>query len=236
MVNKVEDSQYNNIKPTTDNPLEKKETVVTDQTTKKKVQQLVKAADAKEQKVGLVTRFVRAWGGPRGFKSIRTYVFKEVLIPAAKDMIADGIKSGVDIALGQGTRRNAYSSSNSYWGKTKSKANEYRNAYNRYSSKDRGRSQRSSGYAPVEEDIDIRDGIIANREDAVAVLDEMRDVIEQYGQVSVADYYDLIGFDPEITDNSYGWTDLSSARVVSVYGREVNNRGYQLDLPEAEAI
>lgn len=58
------------------------------------------------------------------------------------------------------------------------------------------------------------------------ILEKMRDTISQYGKVSVADFYDLVNedrvrvnpqlprlaFDP--MSNNYGWTDLSSARVV----------------------
>ena len=55
----------------------------------------------------------------------------------------------------------------------------------------------------------------------------MDDLIETYGLVSVADFYDLVGVTGDYTDNKYGWTDLRNANVIRV------RDGYMIKLPRA---
>lgn len=227
------ESKYSGIEQKKGNPLDVKETEITNvqqEEGRKKKKTIIQAEDGSNQKQGLVTRFVRAWVGPRGFKSIKNYVIKEVLLPATKDMLADAGKSAIDIIFKQDTSRR-YPSNTSYLGNynsnVASKAIQYKNAYKKH------QTRASYNGGPSEPNLDIREAIIPTRESAVAVLDDLRELIEQYGQASLADYYDFIGFDSQITDNAYGWVDLSSARIVAVYG---GNRGYTIALPPVEVI
>ena len=59
----------------------------------------------------------------------------------------------------------------------------------------------------------------------------MEDIIERYGFVKVADYYDLAGvsIDNHCTNN-YGWTDLRTASISRVRDR------YVINLPKALPI
>ena len=45
------------------------------------------------------------------------------------------------------------------------------------------------------------------------MLTRMDEMIDTYGAVSVADFYEMVGITGEYTDNNYGWTDLRSAYV-----------------------
>ena len=57
------------------------------------------------------------------------------------------------------------------------------------------------------------------------------DLIDQYGVVSVADLYDLVGLtSTNYTDNKYGWTDLRHAEV------RRDRDGYLLRMPKATPI
>lgn len=71
------------------------------------------------------------------------------------------------------------------------------------------------------------------------ILERMRDTISRWGKVSVADFYDFINEDRVSMDpplprikfdpmcNNYGWTDLSSARVV-----RTNNSSFLINFPK----
>ena len=75
-----------------------------------------------------------------------------------------------------------------------------------------------------------RDLIIASRAEAEQVLDEMYELLDTYKQVTVADFYDMLGISSEFTDNKYGWTNLNGARVIRV------RDGYRIDLPREQVL
>ena len=52
----------------------------------------------------------------------------------------------------------------------------------------------------------------------------------RFGEVTVADLYDLVGISSDYTDRKYGWTDLATAKPIRVRG------GYLLDLPRAKLL
>ena len=68
------------------------------------------------------------------------------------------------------------------------------------------------------------------RADAEMVLDQLCELINVYGVVSVADFYDCLGKSGTHTDCNYGWTDLSSAKTIKV------REGYAISLPKAMPI
>lgn len=67
-----------------------------------------------------------------------------------------------------------------------------------------------------------------NRPDAEMVLEAMLEAISIYDSVSIADYYELADIpNDNYTLNNYGWTDLSSAKIIQV------KNGYMIKLPKA---
>lgn len=59
------------------------------------------------------------------------------------------------------------------------------------------------------------DGILfETRENGETVIDGLKETMDTYGTVSVADLYDLCGLVCNYKDNKYGWTDVSSAKIV----------------------
>lgn len=84
---------------------------------------------------------------------------------------------------------------------------------------------------PSESKVSPTDSItLATRKDAKAILSCMNQVINDYGYMSVADLYDLIGVQTNYEDCKYGWTDLRLARVAKV------REGYALVLPKTVSI
>ena len=62
----------------------------------------------------------------------------------------------------------------------------------------------------------------------------MNELIDTYGMVSVADFYDLVGLQCNYTDNKYGWTDIRNASVVRV--RDNDGNGYLIKLPKIQPL
>lgn len=147
--------------------------------------------------------------------NVKSYVIMDVLIPAAKKAISDIVTNGIDMIL--------YGES----GRTKKRSSSDYISYNRYSSRDRDRDydrgRTRSGYS-------YDDIVLDTRSEAMDVLARMDEIIDTYGQVSVADMYDLVDVSSNYTDNKYGWTNLRDAEPVRV------RDGYIIKLPKAKPI
>lgn len=148
-------------------------------------------------------------------KNVKEYVFMDVLIPAIKKAIVDIVTDGVNMIFYGG---------NAHRGGSGSSASKI--SYNRYyDRKDERRPNDShrtlSGYS-------YDDVTLESRAEAEEVLTRMSELIDTYGEVSVADLYDLVGVTCEYTDNRYGWTSVSSAKVV-----RTRDGRYLIDLPKA---
>lgn len=67
-----------------------------------------------------------------------------------------------------------------------------------------------------------------NKEDAESALDKAREIIELYGVISIADYYDCAGVSSGNYQHChYGWTDLDTATV------ERASDAYTIKMPTA---
>ena len=174
----------------------------------KKVEQIAKGKTKKKSDVKKFTDTFIA----EDITSVKDYILMEVLLPAAKKAISDIVTNGIDMILYGETR-------------SKSKSRESRVSYTKYYDRDRDydrptRTRGRYGY-------DYDDIILDTRKEAEEVLDRMDDLIDNYGMVSVADLYDLVGVSGNYTDNKYGWTNLRNADVQRV------RDGYLLKLPKA---
>lgn len=140
--------------------------------------------------------------------NVKSYIFSEVLLPAAKKLVSDIVTNGVNMLL---------------YGEIKNKkGNSSKVSYSRYY------DDRSP---VVRNNFDYDEIIFETRGDAEAVLDAMYDILNQYKVVSVAELYDLASITTHnYTCNNYGWVDLRGSSVVRV------RDGYILKLPRALAI
>jgi hypothetical protein len=149
--------------------------------------------------------------------NVRSYILMDVLVPAIKKAVSDIIKDGIDMLL--------YGDSN---GSRRRERDDIRPSYRKYyDDRDRSRSRERERVNVYSFD----DIVLNNRGDAEDVLDNMLDIIEEYGTVSVADMYDLVGMSSNYTDNKYGWTDLRTAHV-----ERERSGGYIIKLPRALPI
>lgn len=135
--------------------------------------------------------------------SVKSYIFSDVIIPAAKKLIYDIFTDGIDMILYGGRG-----------GSDRRRPIADRVGFTRYDKcADKGRySERRESRSRAVYDYDRI--VVPTKGDAEAVLDQMDDLIERYEIASVADLYEAAGLTPSHTDFKYGWTDLSSADTI----------------------
>ena len=173
----------------------------------KKVEKIVNGSVKSKKKNGvqkIASVFV-----PEDVENVKTYIIEDIVVPAVKDIILDAVRVflGIDKRSGKGSAASKVA---------------YRSCY------DKDRQKNSVARTRVGYDYD--DIILDNRGEAEEVLTRMDELIDEYGLVSAADLYDLVGVTGNYTDNKYGWTDIRSASVVRV------RDGYMIKLPKALPI
>lgn len=159
-------------------------------------------------------------------KSVWAFVAVDVLVPAAKDMLADAVSQGIE--------RMIYGEAQSTSRRTGRKPNEPYINYSRFS---KSPSRRGTGDRPRNEmshraraSHNFDEIILATRVEADEVLDRLYDLISKYETATVADLYDLVGISGSYTDDKWGWFDLRGGGVTRV------RNGYLLDLPKPEPL
>ena len=156
-------------------------------------------------------------------RSVSDYILQDVLIPAMKSTLSDMVGGGIEMLL-FGERRRS-STSNIYRDRDRSYV-----PYNRMSRRDDRRDDRFAMTRTARSRHDFDDIILETRGEAEDVLSHMVDLIQEYDNASVADYYELVGVDANFTDNNYGWTNLRDAFVERV------RSGYSIRLPQPREI
>lgn len=146
--------------------------------------------------------------------NVKDYILMDVLVPSIKNAIYELVTGSLDMIFfnGQGRLKK----------KTQSSTVSYSRYYDQKRDTDRGYSgtRTTTGY-------DYNDIILETRGEAEDVLDRMSELIDTYGQVTVADLYDLVGITGNYTDNKYGWVNIRNAEPIRV------RNGYLLKLPKA---
>lgn len=182
---------------------------------KKKIEKVV-SGNVKVKKKNGVTKFADNFIS-EDIHNVKSYVITDVLIPSIKRAISEMVTNGIDMIL--------YGSTGGRSKRSSADRVSYRNYYDR---RDDGRYRdrdrvRTSPYS-------FDDIVLDSRGEAEEVLARMDELIDQYGIVSVADLYDLVGVSGNYTDNKYGWTNIRNAEPIRV------RDGYMLRLPKALPI
>lgn len=145
--------------------------------------------------------------------NLKDYLLFDLLVPALKDGLVKGITSTVEmIFYGKGSRPSTKQANTTYV------------SYSSYSNS----RPSSQNYRASRRTVEYDDIIFPSRTEAEHVLDTMIGITEQYGQATIADYYDCCGVTGRgYTDNDFGWMDLRGAYVT----RRAN--GWTIQLPRA---
>ena len=181
--------------------------------------QKVTKGNVKIQKKPAGKRFLESIGVEDG-RTVGDYILWDVILPSAKDMLSSVVKNGIDVFL---------------YGQVKPKNIERRGrtsrvSYDRYYDDDRYilRSRdRSYSYRPRAA-MDFSNIVFDDRLDAEKVLDEMADIMQQYGFVRVSDFLAMSGVDD--SDISHADHNLGWERLINVSVERVRD-GYVINLP-----
>ena len=149
---------------------------------------------------------------PEGKTSLKDMIIEDIIVPTTKNIISDIVNS---VLFGEAGRSRSSGNSRS------------RVSYSSYYNKDDSRrdTKPTRSFSDSYDDI-----ILETRGEAELVVDRMREYIDSYGIVTVAELYEFIGVTKDYTTRNYGWTNLDTARVNRV------RDGYLLVLPQAMPI
>lgn len=149
---------------------------------------------------------------PEDVDNFKTYVLRDILIPAGKKAVSEII----DIFL--------YGAN----GHSKKTTNASKVSYRAYYDEANGKRDATPTRPRATSSYSYDDVVFANRPDAEEVLMSLEECIERYGHVSVRDFYDAVGVTGNYTDHNYGWIDLRSAKIV-----RLSDGDYMIKLPRA---
>lgn len=175
---------------------------------------------ARKKKRSLGTKVTEALSVDDG-ESVGQMVLYDVLIPSLKDTIFEMVRSGFEMFLfGDSSRDDrvrrdrgrSYVSYSGYYDDRKK---------DRY--KPRVKSNRNMRH-------DFDDVILDDRREANDVLAGIADIIDEYGEATVADFYSLAGISSDYTDRKWGWDNISNAYV------ERTREGWVVRLPRTIAL
>lgn len=158
--------------------------------------------------------------------NVKDYIIWDVLVPALKETISDAVSGGIQMLLFGDKRPSSRGNI------TRDRGTSYV-SYSNYYNRDkplRSRETRSIDSGRMRRAIETEEIILETRGEAESVLDSLIAIIDQYGEASVADLFELVGIPSQFTDNKYGWENLSMAKVDRVRG------GYLLNLPKAHVL
>lgn len=166
--------------------------------------------------------------------SVKSYIWMDVLVPAAKKTVSDIvsgvfdiIKNTVDIYLygEDAVRKKSSNGSRTSYGKFYDKRDDSRSPRDaRYSERSRAR-------------FDYEYLLFDSRGDVESIIAKMEDVIEEYDHISVATLYnDILDRSAPYTAENYGWTNVKSAHAERVWDYEERRYRYELKLPKVMAI
>ena len=166
----------------------------------------------KRQKKPFMKQIVETFVGEE-VDSVGNYILHDVVIPAVKNTLSDAIQGGIEMLLFGDRDPNNRRHNN---------RNKPNISYTNYSKPGNVHHRRPGGVRSRA----MNDIVLDSRADAQEVLNSLVDLIDEYGEASIASLNDLIGVTGKYTDNDYGWTNLNTARVSRV------RDGYLLDLPK----
>lgn len=161
-------------------------------------------------------------------KTVIQYMISEILVPQAKDMIVEAVQEGFARMIFGESRPGR-----SRGGSRPSGPTNYTN-YNRYSQRGNnpigrsGRDDRPPQASPRSNVLD--DIVLPTRPEADAVLDQMFEIVNEYGSASVSDLYTSLDWSTNPIDLKWGWTTLAGSDIRRVHD------GYLLILPKPIAL
>lgn len=171
---------------------------------RKKLKPLVSKGSVAKKKRTVMDKFKESFLGES--ENLGDYVLYDVLVPAFRDTVSDMGFGIIERLFGTG-RSSRGRSSNIVRDKGKSYVSY--NSNNNRRDRDNGRDLDRGARARH----DFDNVVFINKWEAEDVLSHMVDLVTEYGEVTVRDFYELSDIESEYTDDKYGWTNLRDAYV-----------------------
>lgn len=194
----------------------------------KKVEQVTQSEVVRRKKP-LSKRFTETFVGGDA-KSAWEYVAFDVMIPAARDMVADAVSQGIERIIFGETRSVGRRSGRRASGGPYIDYRRHSTSSRRLGPPDDDHRHQVSMSRRARASHDFDEIILATRVEADEVIDRLFDLVSKYEMATVADLYNLVGITGSYTDDKWGWVDLRGSGVTRV------RNGYLLDLPRPEPL
>ena len=176
--------------------------------------QVKKVANAKVRKKTQMQKLADVFV-PEDIHQVKRHILLDLIVPRLKIGIVDIFKA---LVMGETTSSNSRTP-NTNGGKVSYKSY--------YEEKKERPMTKSSG--PIFDDV-----ILDSREDADLVLQQVGDIISEYGCCSVLSLYDIVGINSKYSQwtlQKYGWTSIDTATIEEIDTSD--GPGYLIDLPKA---
>lgn len=187
----------------------------------KKVERVTTAEPIRRKK-GLGRKFKDIFfgGDPR---ATANFIVQSVLIPAAKDMIIDAGREGIEkLVRGESYRRHNRPTSGAQGYVAYNRMGPTRGPQQELPSRTLSRNARARH--------DFDEIVLQSRAEAEEVIERMYDIVAKYDTATVADLYELVGIRSTHVDNKWGWSDMRGAGVARV------RDGFLLELPDIQPM
>lgn len=179
-----------------------------------------------QQKPSFMSKFKASFLGEGG--NVGEFVVYDILVPAFRNTLSDMGFGLIDMFLGGGRSRGRDYDSRVVRDRGRSYV-----SYNAGPDRDR-RGGRDSDRRDLDRGDrarhDFSNIIFSSRGEAEEVLSHLVDLTIEYGEATVAAFYELSNIDSSHTDNRYGWTTLKDA-----YTERVRN-GYIIRFPQTRPL
>lgn len=191
---------------------------------RKKLEPVVKGGAVK-QKTSFFTKFKDSFLGEGG--NVGEFILYDVLVPALRNTLSDMGFGIVEMMFGGGRDYGRHSGrivrdrGRSYV--------DYRGASSGRG-RDRDRDERRDLDRGERARHEFGNVLFDSRRKAEDVLARLVDVIEEYNEVTIANFYELSNLDSTPPDNNYGWTSLRDA-----FTERVRN-GYVIRFPQPRPL
>lgn len=152
-------------------------------------------------------------------RTVKGQLFTSVIIPGIQRLITDMVKTGIDILIYGGRSKDNRDS--------RSGNISYSSYYDRNGRSDYAKIPQAAYKSNT---FSFNEVVLFDRGEAEEVLLSLRDQIDRYGMVSVADFYDMVGQSAPYTANKYGWRDLKDVGIDRV------RDGYSISFPKATPL
>jgi hypothetical protein len=197
----------------------------------------------RERKPGLFSRAGVLFFGEDGFKGVTEHLVRDILIQSIQTTISDVATNTINTISDVATTSIKRAIFGESYDDRRRNSNDYWYGSRRYVD-NRMSSSRGRGYVDYSRQSDralhhksenlsnvVRVIEFDSANDANEVLSYMIDSVDQYGLVTVADFYELSAVASKFTDHQFGWTNLDGVRVVPIRGG-----GFYISFPPAATV